>query len=535
MSTAVPAAVCTDVTFAWPDGQVVLDGFSATFPTGRTGLIGVNGSGKSTLLRLIAGHLRAQSGSVVVHGRLGFVPQDVSLAGEQTVADMLGIAPIVRAVRAIEAGDVREEHFETVGADWDIEERAAAVLASLGLSGIALDRRITEVSGGQATLLALATHLLQPPQVLALDEPTNNLDRTARARLYGAIESWGGSLIVVSHDRELLGLMDQIADLREGRLHLYGGAWDDYEDQVAAEQQAAQQAVRTARQDVRRQQRELIEARTKLDRRKRYGDKMQAIKREPKMVMNERKRQAQASAAKHRQMHQDRLAAAQERLSHSEEELIEERRIRIDLPHTRVPSGRRVLSLRQVGTRCQDGIDLDVVGPERIALVGANGSGKSTLLETIAGELAPRAGQVQVHVPVRYLPQRLDLLDPGLSVVGNVARLAPSATDNQIRAGLARFLFRGRRAEQPAGTLSGGERFRATLATVLLAEPAPQLLLLDEPTNNVDLASVRELTEALAGYQGALIIASHDHHFLRDVGVQRWLETGDVVGEVDPP
>lgn len=126
-------------------------------------------------------------------------------------------------------------------------------------------------------------------------------------------------------------------------------------------------------------------------------------------------------------------------------------------------------------------------------------------------------------MPLRFLPQRLDVLDDGLSVVENVARLAPTATGNAIRARLARFLFRGARADQPVGTLSGGERFRATLAALLLAEPAPQLLMLDEPTNNLDMASVRKLTAALDAYEGALIVASHDVTFLESLGITRWL------------
>lgn len=166
---------------------------------------------------------------------------------------------------------------------------------------------------------------------------------------------------------------------------------------------------------------------------------------------------------------------------------------------------------------------LDLRGPERVALVGRNGAGKTTLLRTIAGELAPEAGEAHAHVPLRFLPQRLDILDGDLTVAENVARFAPGATNNRVRARLARFLFRGARADQKAATLSGGERFRASLAALMLAEPAPQLLLLDEPTNNLDMASVRQLTTALESYEGALVVASHDVPFLESIGITRWL------------
>jgi ATPase subunit of ABC transporter with duplicated ATPase domains len=194
-----------------------------------------------------------------------------------------------------------------------------------------------------------------------------------------------------------------------------------------------------------------------------------------------------------------------------------------------VPPGRTVLTLREVRLAYGAGAagNLDVRGPERIALVGRNGAGKTTLLRTIAGQLAPVAGEAHAHVPLRFLPQRLDVLDGDLTVAENVARFAPDATGNRIRARLARFLFRGARADQRADTLSGGERFRAALAALMLAEPAPQLLMLDEPTNNLDMASVRQLTTALESYEGALIVASHDLPFLQSAGITRWLLLAD--------
>jgi ATPase subunit of ABC transporter with duplicated ATPase domains len=253
----------------------------------------------------------------------------------------------------------------------------------------------------------------------------------------------------------------------------------------------------------------------------------------PKILANELKRQAQVSAGKLRTGHADRLDEAKERLAAAEEAVRDDDEIRIDLPATAVPSGRGVLALRGVEVRYGARAEVLVRGPERIALVGPNGAGKTTLLRTITGEFPAVSGEVKVSVPVRYLPQRLDILDPGLTIVQNVARAAPAATENQIRAQLARFLFRGRRADQQAGTLSGGELFRATLASLLLAEPAPQLLLLDEPTNNLDMAGVRQLSGALRSYRGALIVASHDVPFLRELGLTRWLRLDGALTEID--
>ncbi|MEW2420660.1 ABC-F family ATP-binding cassette domain-containing protein [Streptomyces nigra] len=522
MSTSIS---CTSLSFSWPDGSPVFEGLDVAFGPGRTGLVGVNGSGKSTLLKLIAGELTPADGIVRVAGEIGYLPQNVTLDTALRVDQALGIAGKRAALHAIEAGDVAEEHFETVGDDWDVEERALATLGELGLGHVELDRTIGEVSGGESVLLRLAALLLRRPDVLLLDEPTNNLDLYARRRLYAAVESWPGVMVVVSHDRELLDLVDQIADLRSGEISWYGGNYSAYEVALATEQEAAERMVRVAEADLRKQKRELIDAQVKLARRKRYGQKMWDQKREPKIVMGARKRAAQESAGKHRIMHEERLAEAKERLGDAVDAVRDDDEIRVDLPYTAVPPGRSVLALRELevsyGARVPGG--LDVHGPERIALVGRNGAGKTTLLRTIAGELAPVAGEVTAHVPLRFLPQRLDVLDDTVSVVDNVARFAPSAGNNRIRAQLARFLFRGARADQLAETLSGGERFRAALAALMLAEPAPQLLMLDEPTNNLDMASVRQLTSALESYEGALIVASHDLPFLESIGITRWL------------
>ncbi|MFF0768143.1 ABC-F family ATP-binding cassette domain-containing protein [Nonomuraea wenchangensis] len=533
----MPFSIVVDrVSFAWPDGTRVLDGLDAAFPAGRTGLIGVNGSGKSTLLKIIARELAPRSGSVTVTGEVGYLPQNVPLVAARTVSDLLEISEKRAALHAIESGDVAEEHFAAIGDDWDVEERAQAELDRLGLAHLGLDRTVGTLSGGETVMVALAAQLLKRPEVLLLDEPTNNLDVDARQRLYAAVTAWPGVLVVVSHDRALLELVDQIAELREGGVRFYGGNLTAYEEQAAAEQEAALRTVRAAESEVRRQQRELIEARIRIDRNIRAGKKAAANNRAPKIVANGLKRKAQATAGKQRTLHEEKLEEARERLGEAEQAVRGDAEIRIELPGTEVPSGRTVLSLpltppqpdppaeTEEGEAEEDAAadravpleTLVVRGPERIALLGRNGSGKTTLLKRIA------AGE-GVHVPVRYLPQRLDLLDDALSIIDNVRAVAPSASVNEVRGRLARFLFRGERAAQAVGTLSGGERFRATLAALLSAEPPPQLLLLDEPTNNLDLASVRRLAEALAAYRGALIVASHDLPFLETIGVTRRL------------
>ena len=523
--------VCSHLSFSWPDDTPVFADLSFSVGGGRTGLVAPNGAGKSTLLKLIAGELRPRGGSITVEGELGYLPQTLPLTGDLTVAEVLGIAPVIAALDAIEAGDTAEEHFTTIGNDWDIEERTRAQLDRLGLGGLAFDRRLETLSGGQIVSLGLAAQLLRRPGVLLLDEPTNNLDRAARRRLYDVLGDWTGCLLLVSHDRELLDRMDRIAELDRGEIRFYGGGFTAYEEAVRTEQEAAERSVRNAEQELKREKREMQQARERAERR--AGNAARNLKSAglARIVAGGLKRSAQESAGRAGQMHASRVGDAKAKLDEAERALRDDQRIVIELPDTRVPAGRTVFEGRGLLVRdlfAQPGIDLSVRGPERIALTGPNGAGKSTLLRMISGDLAPGAGTTRrAEGRVAYLSQRLDLLDPGRTVAENLAASAPGMAAADRMNLLARFLFRGQSAHRQAGVLSGGELLRATLACVLCAEPAPQLLLLDEPTNNLDLVSVRQLESALGAYEGAFIVVSHDERFLAEIKVERWLELSD--------
>jgi ATPase subunit of ABC transporter with duplicated ATPase domains len=533
----LPVIVCTDLSFYWPDGTTVFTGLNAAFNPGRTGLIGANGSGKSTLLRLITGELTPKAGTIGVSGEVGYLPQNLTLDTAATVADLLGISPALDAIRAIEDGDVSPATFAAVGDDWDIADRALGWLGRLGMAHLTLNDPVDRLSGGETIMVALSALFLRRPAIILLDEPTNNLDLDARERLYAAVRSWPGVMVIVSHDRELLERVDQIAELHDGTLATHGGTLTDYERTRDAEQQAALRAVASAAAEVKRERRDLVEAATKQARRDRYGKRQAADGSMPRIVAQARKRHAQETSGKTRGLHEQRIEAARHRLEEAEEAVRDEPAISIDLPGTAVPAGRTVLHVTGLADAAwppkgtgRGGLDeLIIRGPERVALTGPNGAGKTTLLRAITG-IGPLNGINVTKVTIGYLPQRLDILDEDLTIAENVRRAAPAASPNDVRRQLARFGFRAERADQPARSLSGGERFRAVLATLLLADAKPQLLLLDEPTNNLDLTSVRLLTQALECYRGAVIVASHDRPFLESLGVTRWLRLDPVAG-----
>ena len=514
MPSPLAGVVLDDISFAWPDGTPVLAGLTATLGRGRTGLIGANGVGKSTLLAVVAGRLRPTSGRVTTLGRVDHLTQDLTLAVDATLADLLGVRPVVDAVRAIEAGDVRPELFDLVGDDWDLEARAQAALDAIALPSD-LDRRVATLSGGETVLAAITGVSLRRAPVALLDEPTNNLDADSRARLYQVVSGWRGCLVIVSHDTDLLELMDATAELRDGSLTVFGGPYSEYAAAVEQEQQAARQALRAAEQVLRTERRQRIEVEQKIAHAERQGRKDRANRRYAPIVINDRRNSAERSAGARRGMLDAKVEAARAEVARAGHRVRSEDRIRLDLPDPRVPAGRRLACLTG-----SDGREVVVQGPERLALTGANGVGKTTLVEALVTGRQPesRAG-AGAHAlgftgRVGYLPQRLDGLSDGLSVLANLEVAAPGVPPGLLRTRLARFLLRGDAVDRPVATLSGGERFRVALAALLLADPPADLLVLDEPTNNLDLASVSQLVDALASYRGGLIVVSHDRGFL---------------------
>ncbi len=508
-----------------PDGHTLFTDLSLAFGRERTGVVGRNGAGKTTLLRLVTGVAEPAEGVVARSGKVGWLEQRREPRTGETVLDLLGAGPAMAVVRRVLAGEGSAD--DLAAADWTMENRIGIALAEVGLSGLDGARPAASLSGGEQTRVRLAALLLEAPDLLVLDEPTNHLDADGRAAIADLLARWKGGAVVVSHDRALLRRMDRIVELSGLGAALYGGNYDHFAERKAVERAAAERDLDTAERGAAQVARENRKAVEKKARRDKAGRAFAARKSEPKILLGAMAERAETSGARENLLAQRRAEAAEAVLGEARARVERVRAMAIPMPSSGLAAGKTVLALDEAVWDAPDGrrvvgpLSLRVTGPERLAVAGPNGAGKTSLLKLMSGERQPTSGRVDRPVPAALLDQETALLRPDETLLEAYRRLNPEATSNEAHAALARFLFRNTAAQRIVGTLSGGERLRAALACVMTGARPPQLLILDEPTNHLDLESLAAVEAALTGYDGAVIVVSHDADFLDAIGVER--------------
>ncbi len=484
-------------------GRVLLEGASLRLAAGqRVGLVGRNGTGKTSLLRLIAGELSADAGEVRLRRgvRVGRIAQEAP-GGEITpleavlASDRERSRLLERAAAAEDAQEIAEVHtrLAEIGAE-AAPARAARILRGLGFSEADQGRPLREFSGGWRMRVALASLLFLEPDLLLLDEPTNHLDLEATAWLEEHLRRYPRTLLLVSHDRDLLDRVPQkICHLEGGRLTLYAGGYDRFV------QARAERLLGLAR------------LREKQEARRRH---LQAF------VDRFRAKATKARQAQSRLKMLARMTPV--------EEIAPEPEVRFAFPVGRIPAP-PLLTMDRVavgydGRPVLSHLDLRIDPDDRIALLGANGNGKSTFAALVAGRLPPLSGNLVTAQGLRigfFAQHQIEDLDPDADGITHLARLLPEETETALRARLARFGLVQQKAETPARDLSGGEKTRLCLARMTVRDP--QLLILDEPTNHLDIDSREALIRTLNDFPGAILLISHDRHIIELVCDRLWL------------
>jgi ATP-binding cassette, subfamily F, member 3 len=493
-------------------GRTLLDGADLTVDPGRRiGLVGRNGAGKTTLLRVIAGELPLDGGEIRLATRARIVTvRQQAPDGPDTLTDTVLQGDPERLALLVESETAAPERLaevhdrlRAIGAD-AAPARAATILAGLGFDEAAQARPVSSFSGGWRMRVALATALFANPDLLLLDEPTNHLDLEATLWLEGWLARFQGAALVVSHDRGLLDrAVEAIAHLDRGKISLTPGGFDEF---VRIRTERAMQLASAA--------------------------KHVAVERAHIQSFIDRFRY-KASKARQAQSRIKALAKLPQI-----ETIIEAAPTRFDFPHpARIAPP--ILSLERVsvgyeGTPVLRQLSLSIDTDDRIALLGANGNGKSTLAKLLAGRLDPLDGEMHrgPRLRVGYFAQHQeDELVPEESPIDHMARALPRATPSQVRSQLARFGLDRDRAETPVANLSGGERARLLLA--LATREAPHLLILDEPSNHLDIDAREALVKALADFQGAVLLITHDPHLVELVADRLWLVADGTVRPFD--
>jgi ATP-binding cassette subfamily F protein 3 len=494
--------------------RLLIDHATVAVPAGgRVGLVGRNGAGKTTLFRLIRDELAPEGGSITrpKQWRIGSVAQEAP-GGPETLIEVVLAADTERAALMAEAettaDPMRRAEIETrlvdIGAH-SAPARAAAILHGLGFDAAAQARPCSSFSGGWRMRVALAAVLFTEPDLLLLDEPTNYLDLEGTLWLYDYLARYPHTVIVISHDRELLDTaVDSILHLDQGKLVFYRGGYTSF-DRQRREKQALQGKARMKQEAERKHLAAFVE-----------------------------RFRAKASKARQAQSRLKRLEKMEPIAAVADEEVLP-----FHLPGPERPLSPPLIAMESAGAGygerlVLDRLNLTLLPDDRIALLGSNGNGKSTFAKLLSGRLEAMKGRV-VHSPklkVAYFAQhQLDELNPAESPLQHVAERMPDAPQAKLRARVAQLGFSGARAETPVAKLSGGEKARLLMG--LAAFEGAHLLILDEPTNHLDIDSRQALMEAINDFTGAVVLISHDRFLIEACAERLWLVSDGTVKSYD--
>lgn len=495
----------------------------------KVALIGNNGAGKSTLLKIIAGGLQASQGQILMQTKPYYIPQLFGQYNHWTIAAALGVAEKLKALHEILNGNVTAENYSLLDDDWTIEERCREAMHHWNLADVDLSQQMSTLSGGQKTKVFLAGVAIHQPELILLDEPSNHLDSIHRQLLYDFIEATSATLIVVSHDRKLLNMLDTVCELSSFGITVYGGNYDFYFEQKQIENNALNLDIHSKEKALRKakdKERETMDRQQKLDARGKSKQEKAGVAR---IMMNTLRNSAENSTSKIKHVHTEKIDSIAQELQALRTALPGIDKMKFGFDDSVLHKGKILFTAN--GINCcytkqpvwKNGLDIHVTSGERIALKGRNGSGKTTLIKLITGELQPNSGTAFIAASKSvYIDQDYSLIDNKLNVYEQAQQFNIGALqEHEIKIRLHRFLFTKQDWEKSCAILSGGEKMRLLLCCLTISNQSPDMIILDEPTNNLDIRNLEIMTAAINEYQGTLIVVSHDEYFLEQIKIDR--------------
>lgn len=498
----------------------------------KTALIGNNGVGKSTLLKITAGELQPSNGQINVKAGSYYVPQIFGQFNHLTIAQALRIEDKLNALKEILDGKINEQNFNLLNDDWTIEDRCNEALNCWQLNGLDLSQKMETLSGGQKTKAFLAGISIHQPELILLDEPSNHLDIASRQLLYDFIHTTKSTLIVVSHDRKLLHLLDTIYELSKSGIKVYGGNYDFYVEQKQMENNAFSQDIQSKEKALRKakeKEREILERQQKLDSRGKGKQEKAGVAR---IMMNTLRNNAENSTSKLKSVHAEKIGGISQDLQELRSALPDIDKMKFGFDNSALHKGKILFTATDInfgyGNKplWSENVNFQITSGERIVLKGTNGSGKTTLIKLILGDIEPQTGIIyRADNKAVYIDQDYSLLDNKLKVYEQAEKFNISALqEHEIKIRLNRFLFSKNDWDKSCVTLSGGERMRLLLCCLAINSKSPDIIIFDEPTNNLDIQNVEILTAAINEYQGTIIVVSHDETFLEQIHMERTIE-----------
>lgn len=523
--------IIQNLSYKHPNKDLLFGNINLTVNSGeKIALIGNNGSGKSTLLKIMAGLLQSLNGSVSINSKPYYIPQIFGQYNDVTIAEALGIDKKLTALHEILKGNILEENYEILNDDWTIEDRCNEVLKHWKLNDLDLSQKMETLSGGQKTKVFLAGISIHKPELILLDEPSNHLDFESRELLYDFIRSTKSTLIVVSHDRKLLNILNKVCELSKNGITVYGGNFDFYTEQKQIEQNALVQDIHSkekALKKAREKERETIERQQKLDSRGKGKQEKSGI---AKIMMNTLRNNAENSTAKLKSVHTEKIGNIREELQDLRSSVISTEQMKFGFNNSSLHKGKVLFTAENINFKYEyssfiwkKNLNLQILSGSRIAIKGSNGSGKTTFIKILLGNLEPQHGTVFLKESTSvYIDQDYSLINNHLKVYEQAQQFNTfNLEEHEVKIRLNRFLFPQNTWDKPCSALSGGERMRLMLCCLSIGSESPDIIILDEPTNNLDIQNIEILTNAINDYQGTLIVISHDETFLDQIKINQ--------------